>query len=49
MNGIGLLRHWRRARGISHMALALDAGISPRHLSFVETGRARPSREVVYH
>lgn len=32
---------------MSQMALALDAGISPRHLSFVETGRARPSREVV--
>lgn len=41
------LRLWRRARSLSQMDLALDAGISPRHLSFIETGRSRPSREVV--
>jgi len=42
-----LLRHWRQARGISQLNLALDAGLSARHLSFIETGRARPSREMV--
>jgi len=41
-----LLRQWRNHRGISQMTLALDCGISSRHLSFIETGRARPSREV---
>src|ERR1700683_2278160 len=42
-----LLRRWRAVRGISQLALALDANISTRHLSCVETGRARPSREMV--
>jgi transcriptional regulator with XRE-family HTH domain len=42
-----LLRHWRTARGLTQLGLALDAGISTRHLSFVETGRSRPSRDVV--
>lgn len=42
-----LLRHWRRVRHQSQLALALEAGVSARHLSFVETGRARPSREMV--
>jgi transcriptional regulator with XRE-family HTH domain len=42
-----LIRAWRLTRARSQMALALDAGISPRHLSFVETGRARPSRETL--
>ena len=42
-----LLRYWRRVRGKSQMSLALDAGVSSRHLSFVETGRARPSRELL--
>lgn len=41
-----VLRDWRRHRGLSQMALALDCGISARHLSFIETGRSRPSREV---
>ncbi|RJF85606.1 helix-turn-helix domain-containing protein [Sphingomonas cavernae] len=45
---IGLeLRKWRAHRRQSQMDLALDAEISPRHLSFVETGRSRPSRELV--
>ena len=35
-----LLRQWRGRRRLSQMALALDAQISPRHLSFVESGRA---------
>jgi transcriptional regulator with XRE-family HTH domain len=43
----GLLRAWRSNRGRSQLALALDAGISSRHLSYMETGRARPSREMV--
>jgi len=41
------LREWRARRGLSQLALAVDAGISARHLSFVETGRAQPSREMV--
>ena len=43
----GLLRHWRQRRGKSQLDFALDAGISARHLSFLETGRAEPSREMV--
>lgn len=42
-----LLREWRSARRLSQLDLALDAGISPRHLSWVETGKAKPSRDVV--
>ena len=42
-----LLRDWRQRRRISQMALALDAGVSPRHMSFIETGRSRPSPEVL--
>jgi transcriptional regulator with XRE-family HTH domain len=42
-----LLREWRRRRGFSQLALSLDAAISARHLSFVETGRSQPSRETV--
>jgi transcriptional regulator with XRE-family HTH domain len=44
-----LLRDWRRRRRMSQLDLALDAGVSARHLSFVETGRARPSAEMVLH
>lgn len=43
----GLLREWRQRRRISQLDLALDAGISARHLSFLETGRSQPSREMV--
>jgi transcriptional regulator with XRE-family HTH domain len=42
-----LLRSWRRRRNLSQLELALDASVSARHLSFLETGRARPSREMV--
>lgn len=42
-----LLRSWRAERGVSQLALALDAGVSQRHLSFVESGRARPGRAFV--
>ncbi|WP_240202226.1 helix-turn-helix domain-containing protein, partial [Burkholderia sp. LMG 13014] len=49
-SGIGpLLRTWRQRRRLSQMALALDAEVSARHLSFVESGRAQPSREMVLH
>ncbi len=43
----GLIQHWRRRRRLSQLGLALDAGISQRHLSFVESGRSTPSREMV--
>src|SRR5215204_2266724 len=42
-----LLKQWRERRRKSQLDLALDAEISTRHLSFVETGRARPSREMI--
>src|SRR6195952_3190777 len=41
------LREWRQRRHLSQLDLAGDAEISARHLSFVETGRSAPSREVV--
>jgi transcriptional regulator with XRE-family HTH domain len=44
-----LLREWRQRRRMSQLALAVEADISSRHLSFLETGRARPSREMVLH
>ncbi len=40
------LRGWRRHRRLSQLALSLEAGVSPRHVSFLETGRSRPSRAV---
>jgi transcriptional regulator with XRE-family HTH domain len=42
-----LLRHWRQQRRRSQLDLALDTGVSARHLSFVETGRARPSSSLL--
>lgn len=42
-----LLRQWRQVRGLSQFELAMAGGISPKHLSFVETGRAQPGRDVV--
>ena len=42
-----LLRAWRQRRRMTQMDLALEAEISPRHLSFMETGRAQPSREML--
>lgn len=44
-----LLREWRQRRNLSQLALAGDAAVSTRYLSFIETGRARPSREMVTH
>lgn len=43
------LRDWRQRRRLSQMDLALDADISTRHLSFVETGRSVPSRDLLLH
>jgi len=42
-----LLRMWRKRRRLSQLELSLDAGISQRHLSFIESGRSRPSRETI--
>lgn len=42
-----VLRDWRQRRHYSQMGLASDAGVSARHLSFVETGRSKPSREML--
>jgi transcriptional regulator with XRE-family HTH domain len=44
-----LLREWRQRRRMSQLDLASEAEISTRHLSFVETGRAQPSRDMVLH
>jgi transcriptional regulator with XRE-family HTH domain len=41
------LRHWRERRRVSQLDLSLQAGISARHLSFVETGRSRPSSRLI--
>jgi transcriptional regulator with XRE-family HTH domain len=43
----GLLREWRERRRLTQLELALEAGISARHLSFVETGRSKPGREML--
>ena len=42
-----LLREWRQRRRMSQLDLALEAEVSTRHLSFVELGRAQPSREMM--
>jgi transcriptional regulator with XRE-family HTH domain len=42
-----LLREWRSARRLSQLTLALDADLSARHLSYIETGKANPSREMI--
>lgn len=48
--GVGpLLRDWRHRRRMSQLDLAVEAEVSARHLSFVETGRSTPSRELVLH
>src|SRR5579872_4247353 len=44
-----LLREWRQRRRLSQLDLACEAEISTRHLSFIETGRASPSREMILH
>ena len=46
--GLGAwLRHWRRVRGKSQLDLSLDAGVSQRHISFVESGRSVPGRDLL--
>src|SRR3954454_12092226 len=42
-----LLREWRMRRRVSQLELSSETGVSTRHLSFIETGRARPSRDMV--
>jgi transcriptional regulator with XRE-family HTH domain len=42
-----LLREWRERRRVTQLELALEAGVSARHLSFVETGRSQPGREML--
>lgn len=47
-NNVGtLVRHWRHQRSRSQLEIAHEIGVSPRHLSFVETGRSRPSPELI--
>ncbi len=41
------LKHFRRMRGMSQLDLAFAAGVSPRHISFIETGRSKPSEDMV--
>jgi transcriptional regulator with XRE-family HTH domain len=43
------VRHWRQRRRLSQLDLACEAEISTRHLSFIETGRAAPSRDMILH
>ena len=48
MSGAGpLLRHWRDQRGMSQLDLSLEAGVSQKHVSFIESGRSRPSSQMV--
>ncbi len=42
-----LLRYWRSRRGLSQLSLALEAGVSARHVSFLESGRSQPREEMV--
>src|SRR5262245_1750799 len=42
-----LLRYWRGRRGLSQLDLAVAADVSSRHVSFLETGRAQPGRDMV--
>lgn len=44
-----LLREWRVRRRLSQLELSLEAGVSTRHVSFVETGRSRPSADMILH
>jgi transcriptional regulator with XRE-family HTH domain len=44
-----LIRFWRTRRRLSQLQLALDASVSTKHLSFVETGRSQPSRQLLVH
>jgi transcriptional regulator with XRE-family HTH domain len=47
-NDLGaLLRHWRDIRGVSQLDLSFNAGVSQRHISFIESGRSVPSRQML--
>lgn len=49
-NRVGtMLRDWRQRRRLSQLDLSLEAGVSTRHLSFVETGRSKPSPDLLLH
>lgn len=43
----GMLRYWRKINRISQLDLAFEVGVSPKHLSFVETGKSQPSRKLI--
>jgi transcriptional regulator with XRE-family HTH domain len=49
MHAGDLLREWRQRRRLSQLDLAIAANVSARHLSFVETGRSRPTSEMILH
>ena len=49
MHAGDLLREWRQRRRLSQLDLAIQANVSSRHLSFVETGRAKPSSDMILH
>jgi Predicted transcriptional regulators len=42
-----LLRHWRSVRGRNQLDLSIETGISQRHISFIESGRSKPSRQTL--
>src|SRR6516165_6229781 len=44
-----LIKEWRQRRRLSQLDLAIAANVSSRHLSFVETGRSRPTSEMILH
>jgi transcriptional regulator with XRE-family HTH domain len=44
-----LIRFWRTQRHLSQLELSLEANVSTKHLSFIETGRSRPSRQLLVH
>jgi transcriptional regulator with XRE-family HTH domain len=44
-----IVRSWREVRRFSQLDLAVEAGVSQRHVSFIESGRAAPSREMILH
>jgi transcriptional regulator with XRE-family HTH domain len=44
-----MVRSWRELRRLSQLDLALEAEVSQKHLSFIESGRSTPSREMVLH
>ena len=45
----GLLKEWRSRRRLSQLGLAMEADVSARHISFLETGRSRPSAQMIVH